>query len=860
MNDPRTTGPPGPILAAPPPCEIAQSGLEALRLWIRHANPPADLVATVDALALTPTAALRRQADGWISLALPPVPVAELPLQPEAFSLAAARRDALHDLLFSLGLAEAMLVPLEPRNAGALLLARAAGPYGADEACRQLGATASLGRALAVLGRRRPHEPAPRRGLGEVAALFELNRNLARAGSAAAAADAVCDTVRVLLEPAAGAVVVVVAADEPPFAGGWPDGAPGDAAVRRASEAAGLGEPPVALLEHVARPLADVPLSWLTQGAASSPVGMAFGWAGAPPESAARVLASIQGSLSAAAARLAAQRRREEDRLRCVVDALPHGVALLAPDGRVRLLNPAARRLLDTLGAWPSANAPLHNIGSVDLRPLVLEARRVGAAEAELYSPGSGRTIEVTVVPAGAVTLSSSVAGLAAASPPGPETPFVPGLDTRGDVVVLLDDVTEARRQKAQLARSERLSALGVLISGIVHEINNPLATVLGYAQMLQSAPASEQRERWIRTLEEEARRCQRIVGNLLAFARPQESGRRLASLSAVAERALALVAYSYRAAGVEAVLQAHPQTPAVEANPDALLQTLINLLTNALHALEGFPGPRQVRVEIHPLSADCVSLCVADSGPGIPPENLERIFDPFFTTKAVGKGTGLGLSLVAATVRDHGGQVDVESTPGRGATFRITLPAGAKEPVDGAADEPEPEPRALLRPGLRNAQVLVVDDEPSVASLLAEILEQAGARAVVERNANRALERLVAEPPDAVIWDLSMTGLPGPVLLRELERRAPAMVPRLLFASGDLLQGVRGRPLRRPVLRKPFDLSAVLRTVAAVIAGEALEDGGDGALDGALDAGGRDGEGRLEGEDGGRDAATPGA
>lgn len=777
----------------------AANALEALRAWAGAAAPPADLVAVVDPAVLCPAPVLRREGAEWLPVTLPRVRLSQIPPRATVLSLAAGRREAFDDLLFSLGLDQALLLPFAARGAGALLMARPGDVFAALEVQEQARRAAPLGEALAQFARRRPREGWAPGAAREVAELFDLARDLARADDAGAAARVAAARLQRLLQPTAGAVLVRVMESDAPVAVAWPDRAPGREALARASTSIGAPTPEVTPEDK--RPDGETlapGLVWLTSPSASTLVGLALAWPGPAPEAAERIAGAVQASLTLTADRLAVQRRSEEDRLRAVVEGLPHGVALLASDGRVRLINSIGRRLLEGIGAWPGDGERLDRIASADLAPLVDQARVGLRTSAELHLPAGGRTFEIQVVPAAP----------AATAPDDP----------RGAVLVVFDDVTEARRQHAQLARAEKLSAMGVLISGIVHEINNPLATIQGYAEMLSGDSAPEQRQRWLATLSDEARRCQRIVGNLLAFARPQTPGRRPTSLPAVAERAVSLVGHAFRTAGVEAVLQASPDTPAVDADPDGMLQLLINLLTNALQALENFDGPRRVRIEIGPHAGGRVVVVVADTGPGIAPEHLDRVFDPFFTTKPEGKGTGLGLSLVAATVRDHGGSIDVESAPGAGASFRIVLPVAA--PAASAM----PDPGAPATRTLSGARVLVVDDEAAVAKVLAEFLEHAGAKPVVQGDGAAALEALLADPPDVVIWDLSMAGLPGAALVEALEQRAPGLVDRLIFASGECLApksvAVFGRGVR-PVLGKPFDLPLVLRTVGEVAGGD---------------------------------------
>jgi signal transduction histidine kinase len=848
---------------------LAAEALDALRLWARAVDPRADLVATVDPFTSSIASALRRQGSGWLPVALPPVAVSRIPTHPTCVSLGDGRREAMDDLLFALGFDQVLLLPLEPREAGALLLARAGAPYASLDIVDHVSETAPLGAALARLARRRRAD-APDGSAREVADLLDLARELSRVAGATAAARAGATCLFRLLDPACGAVLVRMAGEGAPAAIAWPDGPLAADAVTRAAAAAAMPLPEQ--IETQRGPHAgpargataappDHSVDWLLPAGSNVSVSIALAWPGNVPEPASRIATSVQASLTLALERLSDQRQREEDRLRAVVEGMPQGVVLVAPDDRVRLTNQSARDLLGRVRAlaprMPGETAPaderaerLTTIGSTDLAPLLAAARRGERAHAEIYYLEGGRTLELRAVPA---------------------APSGRGGDPGRDVLLIIEDVTEARRQKAQLARSEKLSALGVLISGIIHEINNPLATIIGYSQMLAATPDAAQRDRWIGTVEEEAQRCQRIVGNLLTFARPREPGRAALSLAAVAERALSLVAHSFRAAGIEAVLRVGQDVPAVHADPDGVLQALINLLTNALHAMEAYAGPRHVQVEIEPDGAARVALSVADTGPGIAPEHLDRVFDPFFTTKPEGKGTGLGLSLVAAMVRDHGGTIEVDSAPGEGARFRILLPvdrsaetgampadsrdapaaAAAPGGADGssrptaagpgsaaagqrafavtqASTGPQaaaPRPAAARSRGLHGARVLVVDDEPAVAGLLAEVLDDFGARCRTEPDPHRALREMLTDPPEAVVWDWSMSGLPGATLVAELRRRNPALLARVVFASGDaILPAVPGAEDGPAVLKKPFDLATVRDTLAGVVSKAQLE------------------------------------
>lgn len=318
-------------------------------------------------------------------------------------------------------------------------------------------------------------------------------------------------------------------------------------------------------------------------------------------------------------------------------------------------------------------------------------------------------------------------------------------------------------------------------------------------------------------TILEEGQRCHRIVGNMLSLARSHGGAGELVSLAAIAEKAFSLVSYPYRTMGIEASLRVDSETPAVRGDADGLLQVLINLLTNAMHALEESPGRKEVRVEIGPDGEEEVLLAVSDSGPGVPAELRERIFEPFFTTKQEGKGTGLGLSQVAAMIRDHGGRIEVREARGGGAQFMIHLPCVEEEQP---AEMPQEKATLPAPNALRDVHVLIIDDEAGVADCLAEFLRHAGARVDLAGDGAQGFERLLAEPYDVVVCDLRMPRMGGEELLARVRERAPRLLPRLIFSSGDIeaLDATSlVKELGRPCLPKPFDFSEVLETVRRV-------------------------------------------
>jgi two-component system NtrC family sensor kinase len=253
----------------------------------------------------------------------------------------------------------------------------------------------------------------------------------------------------------------------------------------------------------------------------------------------------------------------------------------------------------------------------------------------------------------------------------------------------LVATVERLKSTQAQLLQAEKLSAIGQLVAGVAHELNNPLTSVIGYAQLLQEelrdAPEGDtprptpQLAHDLRRIAEESERAAKIVRNLLAFARRQSAARAEQDIADVMNRVLSLRSYEFRLNAIELVTDFEPGLPLVLGDGGQLQQALLNLLLNAEQAMRARTD-RKIRVGARYVAeSDAVELFIADSGHGIPDENLRRIFDPFFTTREVGEGTGLGLSICYGIVRDHGGQIAVESRVGQGTTFKVLLPACAR-------------------------------------------------------------------------------------------------------------------------------------------------------------------------------------
>jgi two-component system NtrC family sensor kinase len=309
------------------------------------------------------------------------------------------------------------------------------------------------------------------------------------------------------------------------------------------------------------------------------------------------------------------------------------------------------------------------------------------------------------------------------------------------------------------------------------------------------------------------AERCARIVRSFLAIARQRKASREALDVATLCEGVLQLLGYGLSSSGIEVTHAIPPDLPAILGDADQLHQVLANLLINAQQALDLQPQPRRIRISAR-ASGDEIEIVVADNGPGIPADLRNRVFDPFFTTKPVGSGTGVGLSISRGIVEAHGGAMNLAPEGEGGAAFVIRLPMAPQVSVPNA---PAPvEPRAAVTAAARHA--LIVDDEPEVAELLAEMVEAQGLRCQIAFDGAMAQSLLQSRDYDVILCDLRMPVMDGRALLAWLAEHRPSLCNRLAFITGDtLVQGQGGalEQLGRPILEKPF-VSAEVRSLVA--------------------------------------------
>jgi two-component system NtrC family sensor kinase len=389
----------------------------------------------------------------------------------------------------------------------------------------------------------------------------------------------------------------------------------------------------------------------------------------------------------------------------------------------------------------------------------------------------------------------------------------------------LFRDVSDRKRNEDQsrdvhhqLLQAEKLAALGQTVSGVAHELNNPLATILSWAERLSQSPADDKTRRGLDVILKEAERAARIVRNLLTFARKRQSTRMMVDVNEIVRETLVLRAYEQRVHNLTVTSSLGAGMPHVFADGHQVKQILLNLIINAEQAMLSANGEGALSVRTwHDRDRDSVVFEVNDDGPGISEDMQARIFDPFFTTKEVGKGTGLGLSVAYAIVHEHGGRIWVSSDAGRGASFFVELPV-AGQPLQSR--RPAPAPIALE--AFKGLRALVVEDEPALGAAVAEALGDAGF--VVDRAADgeEGLACLTQGTYDLIVCDLKMPRIDGMQFYRAMAAATPALARRVIFVTGAVAGTEAERFLDETGCRwlaKPFRLGDLLRAARDALA-----------------------------------------
>jgi two-component system NtrC family sensor kinase len=382
----------------------------------------------------------------------------------------------------------------------------------------------------------------------------------------------------------------------------------------------------------------------------------------------------------------------------------------------------------------------------------------------------------------------------------------------------------ELEEAQGQLVQAEKMSAVGLLVSGVAHELNNPLAGVVGFSQLLLKEAVAEKVRRGLERINKEAERCKKIVRNLQTFARKHTPEKEYIGINGILEACLELRSYQLKVDNIDVEVDLDANLPKTMADFHQLQQVFINIMVNAHQAMteKGGSGRLSVRTRVE---GGQIRVEIRDSGPGIPKDVLPRLFDPFFTTKEVGQGTGLGLSICYGILEEHRGRIFARNCLDGGAMFVVELPVvTAEKPVE----QDLPVRAAEARAGApRTGNVLVVDDELTIIDILFQVLRADGHRVDTALSGNAALKKMEKERYDVIISDLKMPGMSGQDLYEEVRRRSPELASRIIFSTGDTVSEETRRFLESSgnmYVQKPFELDAMRTKVMATLQCEVLE------------------------------------
>jgi PAS domain S-box-containing protein len=378
-------------------------------------------------------------------------------------------------------------------------------------------------------------------------------------------------------------------------------------------------------------------------------------------------------------------------------------------------------------------------------------------------------------------------------------------------------EMAERHRMHESLFQREKLAALGTLLANVAHELNNPLAVAAIQLDNLQEDGIPDA---WVENLDilrQSVERCKSVVQSFLALTRQQTPTRCAVALHAVIDDVLVLHRYALEVDSITLHLDLPEDLPQLWADPHQLHHVITNLIANSHHALRQTPLPRRLRLTAA-TNADQsqVTLAVADTGPGIPEELQRRIFEPFFTTKSQGIGSGLGLPLCRNIMEGHGGSMSLVSQPGHGTTFCITLPVAN---LHAQALETVPTPAAPAQ--AQRGTILLIDDEAGLAKVLTRLLQRSGHDVIWAANGQEGLAALEARSYDVILCDMRMPDLDGAGFYRELERRRPHLLSRVVFLTGDVLSpDLHGffEQVKSLYLTKPFKAQEVRQTIQQVL------------------------------------------
>ncbi|HEV2616328.1 MAG TPA: PAS domain S-box protein [Candidatus Acidoferrales bacterium] len=381
-------------------------------------------------------------------------------------------------------------------------------------------------------------------------------------------------------------------------------------------------------------------------------------------------------------------------------------------------------------------------------------------------------------------------------------------------IVASARDVTESKRLEQQLLQSEKLAAIGQMVSGVAHELNNPLTAILGMSDLVRERATDDASRRQIELVQKQARKAVELVQDLLNFSRPSRPKSQHVRLAELINRAIELQQFVLASRNIAVDFDATLERPEIEADPNQMVQVFVNLLANAEQFIA--TARDRGRIGIHIAESEGkAEILIDDDGPGVPPEIRAKIFDPFFTTRRSSGGTGLGLTICLVIIKEHGGTIEVQSSPAGGARFRILLPISRSA-------APSPSSFISQREGIKGRSILVVEDEDSIRELVEEGLKARGAAVEAVRTGEEAWKKISAHLYDVVVCDFNLGGVSGLELFDRVRSRIGVKHPQFLFITGEIVDPSQVAALQEKgsfVLQKPFQIADLVSTIEKFIA-----------------------------------------
>jgi two-component system NtrC family sensor kinase len=567
----------------------------------------------------------------------------------------------------------------------------------------------------------------------------------------------------------------------------------------------------IASLALILRRQVTQPLRRLQEGIRSAAAGEGREVPATGSEELGHMAAAFNSMLGKVSERDAAL-RDEKERFRALIEHAPDLIVVVTAGGIVRYASPAAQAVLGVPSDALLGHSLLEDTHPEDQVKLAKALRAVVGHPGEVvertefrmrHADGTWRWLEAT----GTNQIgNTAVNGIV--------------INAR-DVSEAKDAEAEISRQRENLHQREKLAAMGSLLAGVAHELNNPLSIVVGRATMLQEEAADEATRSVADKIRAAAERCARIVRTFLSMARQRKPELSVLSINTVLNDCVEMLSYGLRTAGITVEKQLAVDLPSISGNADQLHQVFLNLIVNAQQAMETQPLPRRLRI-VSDQHEGRIRVRIADNGPGIAPAIRSRIFDPYFTTKPAGSGTGVGLAVSLGIVESHNGALTVDCPPEGGAVFQVSLP------IEVSEEQPQPEEASLPEAAkAKGPRLLIVDDEPEVGALLADILRRDAAGIEVAASGQEALKLMARREYDAVLTDLRMPEMDGPELYRQIEQRWPQRARLVIFITGDALSPTVQTFLAgtgQPYLEKPFVPAEVRKVVQEIISARALK------------------------------------